>query len=82
MRSKSQHILAATALLCGAVALVEPAPAVAQPGDSLMVCPYAQCVDTCPDDLDLWCFTHGCNTYIYNCAPFGMCDLVVYCGST
>lgn len=70
--------LALCVTVVGAASLLSAAPMEAS--TSAMSC-RTFCLDECPFDQQEFCAEQGCETQIYNCAPFGICDAAMYCGS-
>lgn len=61
----------------GAMALAQPAEA----STAVAFSCRTFCLDECPYDQYEFCANQGCETPMYNCAPFGICDAAMYCGT-
>ena len=76
--SRSRLIQASAVVVLGGLALVQGS---ANAADAQFDCPVAVCVSVCPENEEDFCRAYDCNTSVTNCAPFGACLWVVYCGT-
>lgn len=85
MENRRFFLQALTVAILGAASLSTPPNAAAATSVAAFEgCPYAVCVDNCPQNDSLACMAWGCTTNNYNCSDgFGTCTnrKMLFCGT-